>query len=491
MISLGLGGPGAVAEVKPTSQRQRQREMLELLEERWQQACNELNQGRQSIGLAEAIRTGLLNNPILTEQYASVQASQWQARAIRREWSPTLTGNNPNPEAIAIRQDRLSTDSRTDINTQQSTSEKLTNSFYSSPRLQLNWTFLDPTRTPRLKSSLANERSRQLLFDISARNLILEIQGSYYRLQEARELREDYNRIYELTRKQVVRAIQLRKAGAGTQGDVDQLRAQLFQQLVQLIQIYEQEVIAANQLAYTLSLEPGQLLLPSEKLRPSGTWELALQTTIEEALALREEIKSSLARAEQYGWSAKARLNSYLPSVSILGQSQLNTNNQLDQTVGSTGWSETITRGVRNDLGLTFKWLMFDGGVTVAESQALREQANSAKAQAANDRLEVTLQVQNSYATYNSSNMVIDTSQEQLREARKSVEYTASVYNGSTIAATVFIQNIQSYLNASQAYKSSVRRFNTALAALYRYSARWPEGSTADLNQRLIKLSGS
>jgi outer membrane protein TolC len=355
----------------------------------------------------------------------------------------------------------------------------------------LNWTFLDPTRTPRLKSSLANERSRQLLFDISARNLALEIQSSYYRLQEARELREDYNRIYELTRKQVVRAIQLRKAGAGTQGDVDQLRAQLFQQLVQLIQIYEQEVIAANQLAYTLSLEPGQLLLPSEKLRPSGTWSLALQATIEEALALREEIKSSLARAEQYGWSAKARLNSYLPSVSILGQSQLNTNNQLDQTVGSTGWSETISRGVRNDLGLTFKWLMFDGGVTVAESQALREQANSAKAQAANDRLEVTLQVQNSYATYNSSNMVIDTSQEQLREARKSVEYTARVYNGSTIAATVFIQSIQSYLNASQAYKSSVRRFNTALAALYRYSARWPEGSTADLKQRLIKLSGS
>lgn len=476
-------------EPSPTIRRQ-QRQMIELLEQRWDQACKDLVENRQSISLADAVRTGLINNPLLARRYAELQSASWQARAIRREWAPTLTGNNPNPVALAIRGDQVSGSQTGGTPAATTTSTTTSQSFYTTPRLQLNWTFLDPSRTPRLRSSLASERSQQLLFDVSARNLILEIQSAYYRLQEARELREDYNRIYVLTRNQIRTAIQLRRQGSGTQGDVDQLRAQLLQQLVQLIQLYEQELTAANQLAYSLSLKPGNLLLPSERLRPQGTWTTALQATIDEALAMREEIQASLAKADSYGWSATARVGRYLPTVSLLGQSQLNTLNQSQSVNAATSsWNDSISQGVRNDIGLNFNWLLFDGGATRAEATALRQQAAASMAQAEDDRLQATLQVQNSYATYTSSSMVIDTSKEQLKEARKSIDYTIKTYNGSTVSATTFIQNLQNYLNAAQAYKASVRRYNSAVASLYRYSARWPDSSLPDLNERLQQLS--
>ena len=153
------------------------------------------------------------------------------------------------------------------------TDESNQNIFYVAPRLQLNWTFLDPSRTPRLKASIATIRSRQLLFDVGARNLVLDIQTAYYQLQQLRELRLSYAAIYELTGQQIRIAIAKRRSGFGSQGDVDQLRSQLLQQLIQLIQLYEQETTAANQLAYVMSLKPGDLVLPADPLSPGAAWQ--------------------------------------------------------------------------------------------------------------------------------------------------------------------------------------------------------------------------
>jgi outer membrane protein TolC len=126
--------------------------------------------------------------------------------------------------------------------------------------------------------------------------------------------------------------------------------------------------------------------------------------------------------------------------------------------------------------------------VNEAQSRALRQQANATLAGTEDERLTVTLQVQNSYANYDGSRMVIEATKEQLKESRKSVDYTAKTYNGTTMAATTFIQNIQSYLNASQAYNASVRKYNVAVAAPYRYSSQWPPEADQVLEQRRKKL---
>jgi outer membrane protein TolC len=467
----------------------KQRELIQLMEERWQQASDQLNQAAQSVTLKQAIQIGLLNNPALAKTYAELEGATWQARAIRREWWPSISANNPDPVVIGYRNDEASisrTDNATGRTSETNTGQQL---LATAPRAKLNWTFLEPTRTPRLKASLATQKARELAFDISARNLVLDIQSAYYRLQEIRDVRQDYDRIYALTRTQISQAKNLRKGGLDTQGDIDQLRAQLLQQLVQLIQIHEQEVIAANQLAYTLSLRPGELLLAAERLEPQGSWANPLELTIQEALALREEIKAGLANADNQNWLARSQLSRYLPSVALVGQSQLITQSG-SQT--NTGEGLTTTRNslndVRSDVGLSFNWLVFDGGINQAQSQALRQQGSAALAATEDERLSITLQVRNSYANYDGSRMIMDAAKEQLRETRKSVDYTARTYNGTTMAATTFIQNIQSYLNASQAYKGAVRKYNVAVASLYRYSSQWPHNADQDLNERKRRL---
>ena len=458
------------------------RSMIDTLEERWQRACDQLAK-RELISLDQAIRTGLLNNPILSKTYADIEAAQWRAIAVRREWYPALSANNAaNPPWS------LSTRSSTGNQTVGSkpSSYTSTEKFDTGPRLRLDWSFLDPTRTPRLKSDLSLVNAQQLLFDVSARNLILDIQEAYYRLQEARELREDYTRIYALTRTQIAKAQRLRRAGSGTKGDIDQLRSQLLQQLTQLTQIYEQELIAANQLAYTLSLPPGQLLLPSERLTPVPAWSSPLQPTIDEALALREEIQANLANANSFGWLSRSRLSLYLPALRLLAQSQMNTSSSSSLTTGSeTSWSETNSAQLDNAVGLSLNWLMFDGGRVAADASQLSQQALASRSQADVTRLLVTLQVQNSYATFTSNQMVIDIAREQLVTSRATVEYTARYYDGSTIDATTYIQNIQNYLNAARSYKASVKDFNIAVAGLYRYSARWPANTQVELKERV------
>jgi outer membrane protein TolC len=96
--------------------------------------------------------------------------------------------------------------------------------------------------------------------------------------------------------------------------------------------------------------------------------------------------------------------------------------------------------------------------------------------------------VENSYATYRASSMVVDTARLQVKQARKTVDFAIKAYNGTSTDATTFIQNIQNYLNAENSYSQSVRRYNTAVAALYRYSALWPQSAVNPLSARLSEL---
>jgi len=487
LVPLVMAQAPSVWPGQLTREEMQQRQMIQMLEQRWQLACEELKRTNQKVSLQEAVDIGLKNNPVLSTTYANWQATEWQAKAIRREWYPSLTADNPNPDAIAYRHlNRTVTTTSGDTTTSTTSNQNI---FYTAPRLQLNWTFLDASRTPRLKASIATIRSRQLLFDVSARNLLLDIQTAYYQLQQLRELRLSYAAIYELTRQQIRIAIAKRKSGLGSQGDVDQLRSQLLQQLIQLIQLYEQETTATNQLAYVMSLKPGDLVSPADQLSPAGGWELPLQATIDQALQLREEIKANLAEAESFGWSSVSQLNRYLPSASVFGQSQYSSQATSSISNGASSGSSSVNQfDLRNDIGLSFSWLLVDGGIDVARARSLQQQSLASQADAEQERFRVALQVENSYATYRASSMVVDTARLQVKQARKTVDFAIKAYNGSSTDATTFIQNIQNYLNAENSYSQSVRRYNTAVAALYRYSALWPQSAVNPLSVRLSEL---
>ena len=156
-----------------------------------------LEQNARRLTLQEAVVLGLQRQPRLARDYDQLQALQWQGIAIRREWSPSLLADNDDPGLVGWRRVR-ERDSSNDTLDGISLTNNLRSSAYSVPRLTLDWTFFDPSRTPRLRSNLAAQQAQELLFDITARDLILDIQTRYYALQRLQELEQAYRRLYKL-----------------------------------------------------------------------------------------------------------------------------------------------------------------------------------------------------------------------------------------------------------------------------------------------------
>ena len=175
--------------------------------------------------------------------------------------------------------------------------------------LTIGWTFFDPSRGSSINAASENLKRQQLLFDVSARNLVLEIQQVYYSLQEQRLLIEAYADILKATTRQVQTTEAQFNNGLINIADVEQIRTQQFATLSTLINAYRQFIDASSRLAQVIAMPPGALVTPSDGLQALGDWPEALQPTIEQALNLREEIKASLAEAASARWSATALFN--------------------------------------------------------------------------------------------------------------------------------------------------------------------------------------
>ena len=68
------------------------------------------------------------------------------------------------------------------------------------PGARLDWNFFEPTRQPDINAANELLEKQKYLFAVSARNLILDIQQSYYRAQRSQQLIESFEAIYEINK---------------------------------------------------------------------------------------------------------------------------------------------------------------------------------------------------------------------------------------------------------------------------------------------------
>lgn len=450
---------------------------LGILKQRLERLGDRLEQNARRLTLQEAVVLGLQRQPRLAREYDQLQALQWQGIAIRREWSPSLLADNDDPGLVGWRRVR-ERDSSNDTLDGVSITNNLRSSTYGVPRLTLDWSFFDPSRTPRLRSNLAGQQAQELLFDITARDLILDIQSRYYALQRLQELEQAYRTLYKL-------AGSLANAAGGN----EQLRTEELALVQTRVRTHDDLVRTAAQLAELLSLPPGDLALPAEPLQASGEWSLDRAASITEALALREEIRRSLAGADGLSWSARAVQSRYLPSLGLRGQLKAELENYSLESLEAPSSSTSGGNGnLRIDGGLQWRWRLFDGGVLGAEATALRRQADQALQQAALDRLTVTRQVESSHASYTTSRILLDSTRVQLQSARAALNDGRRNFRGDANDATTLVQNIEKLRQALESEAVAREQHNTALAELYRYSARWPEGAPSLVDQRRQEL---
>lgn len=445
-----------------------------------------LNSRARRVGLQEAVEQSLLNNPILAQSYSQIQQQQWSLIAVRRQWYPQLQARSARNSLFGYRSTTTQFLSSNEAGFQPNNS--YINVVDTGPLMQLSWTFFDPTRSPSINAASESLKAQQLLFDVSARDLVLETQLAYFALQEQQQLIAAFELILNSTTQLVERTEALFNAGYAAISEVEQIRTQQLQNLSTLIDTYRQLVDAAARLAQAMAMPTGMLVLPKDKLALVGDWTLSEAETLMQAERLREEIKASLAQSSSSEWRAKAIFNTYWPSFSIQASGSYIYSNTAN---GFSTRAVTIKRETSQwdgAVGLGFTWSIFDGGINAAQAEATKAQARQFVDQASVQQLSVAREVERAYANYEASALSLASTKEQLQSAQTAVEAVRERFNIGFSDMTSVVQTYNQSLQAASAYARSITQFNSAVASLYRFSARWPDGALPLVQKRVKAL---
>lgn len=463
-----------------------------LLVQELKRLTTEIKEKSRPISLGEAISLGISKNPQLAQAFYQIQQYEWQLISVQRQWYPTAQLDNGNPfigynwqTYIQSQYSTISSSqptSQSNINYQQlQSSTSATSSAYLGiePGFTLSWTFLDPTRQPNINAASLALKQQKLLFDTSARNLILSIQQTYYQVQSTQQLIDSFNEIYSINERQLSSIDAQRRIGMATVLDLEQQQSQLFIQLNQLVQYTRDYISQSAQLAQLLGLNQNELAIPSDAAILAGEWKLSLEETISKAIETREEIKASIAAAESARWSGLAALRSYLPSFQLVGTGSLLGQSGTQGVPVGSGYSDpsTNSRFWSAAVGLGFTWTMYDGGIQAGNAQALYAQERQQRSQAVVNRLEVVQQVRSSYGQYLTSVVAVQSAQRALTSARKAQEAAQARFQIGVGDITSVVQAIQQLSQSAQILSSSILSYNSSLAQLYRYSSTWPSKS--------------
>ena len=491
-LFTGFGMP-LVAEPYPLAQRNplAKEQKADALVDRLQQLRARVDASSQKVSLEEAIELGLRNNPDLVAAFRAIQQYEWQLIAVQRQWYPTLELSNGAPfvglSANTYIQNfynsqrelvTLSPGSALDAPRQV---KQFTTTAVLQPGATASWSFIDPTRQPNINAASEALRQQKLLFDVSARNLILQIQTSYYSLQSLRQLIADFQQIYDINRRQmeVIRArygIQL-----ATVLDLAQTESQLFNQLNQLVSFTQSYITEAAQLARQLGLPADRMAMPVEKAKLYNSWTVPLPETIARATQLREEILASLAAAQSAQWSGIAQMNQYLPVFQVVGRGSLRLESGVINGVPGrdTTFAQSGLKTWDGAVGIGFNWALFDGGIDAAQAQSEYAQAEQKRSMAESNRLQTVEQVRSSYGDYEASQVAVDSARMAYQAALTAQEVARARFDIGVGDITTIVQTIEQWGTSSQQLSQAILAYNKAVAELYRYSATWPGSSGA------------
>jgi len=431
--------------------------------------------------LPEVLESALLNNPILAESYAEIQGAEWNLIAVRRQWYPTLN----------VTKARLAQSYRINTRERRARPSRASNSLNqiselraskSDAEINITWTFFDPSRSSNINSRSERLRSLQLLFDVKSRDLVLSVQQTYLRLQEYLELINSYENILTSTERLALLTEAQFNSGLVSIADVEQIRVQQYQTLTTLIDTYRQLLNDSARLSELMTMSTGTLVMPSIPLYKYGAWSDPLPVTISQALRLREEVQSSLAEASSASWAANSLINSYLPKLALGGLGSYD--NLTTRTSGLPNPANNTNYFFDGALGLNFTWQLFDGGINAANAKVNDFLALGFEKKAANQRLIIVREVEQSYNNYIMSQLSLDSANAQLLASKRAMIAVEARFIAGVGDMTSVIQSLRQAVTSATVYSNSIFTYNNAIDSLYRSSARWPDGALSPFERR-------
>lgn len=464
----------------------------EALVHRLKQLRNQFANNSKSLNLSECIRRGLTSSASLGSAYSSIISQEYRVIAKNRENYPTLslqslqpflgkvftTNNQTTNTRSEQRQFNPATNSFQNVSSRVSIASSQNEQYNQlGPYLTFNWSFFQPSVWAEVTAEKQELDRQKLLFNVSARGLLLNIQQGYYRLQANLDLINEFEKIYRINKQQVQYVETRMNAGLANISEVAQAKSQLFAQAEQLVGFYKQYFSSAYSLAYLLSLPENVIVVPADGLEKSPTWQLELRPTIQQALDLREEIKAYVASAKASQWNARASLRQYLPVISLQAFSYgyyeweglTSIKNQPNQNFESTYTT--------NSVGLGVNWNFFDSGKAVAQSNSQKAQAKSDLFRADDEKNTVVKQVRNAFSRFRLAEDSLFLANQDVIASSQFLEATQVRFKVGLSNMTSIVQAMQALGNALRSKTNALLDYNIAIAELYRYSGEWPPGT--------------
>lgn len=445
---------------------------------------NLLIERARRLTLQEVLTLGLKANPQLAAAYARVQGEQWSVVAARRRWSPSLSANAPWPGLVAQENRIANSTTPASGTTTVVTAERSV----ATPLLNLNWTFFNLSRDAQIQAATNGMLAEQWLFDVSARNLVLELQRDYTDLQESIDLIDEYRALFLISSNEVDMAVGKFQRRQLQRAELEQLRTFQRNQLTRLINATRELLLASARMAERLALPAEAMVLPEEGLQPIEGWPFDLATTLKQAVQLREEIKALAAAADRSGWQAKALLRSYWPELSLQAEGAATNFNTSRGAPGAGALENTVRSNWVGSVGLGFNWRLFNGGIETAEASNRSAIAVEQRQREAVETLSVEREVKEYYFKYITSKLALDNTKAAKDSASESLVLALKRFNSNQIDSTTLIQVTNQYLDAIWANSSTVQLYNNAVYGLYRASAQWPAGTLPLVQERVEQL---
>ena len=181
------------------------KELLQTISnQHWQQVENFLNKSTnypdaRSFTLKECIDFAFANNPEIKQQLSDLESSRDRLTAATRSWNPTASISS---ESFTINGGESFNDRREETDPSQSnplgtirrsrTTDTTNSRATSRVQAEVTWQFLDFSRQPTINSASASYSAQRYGFYLFSRDLVSQIQTTYYQLLAQKDLITSY-----------------------------------------------------------------------------------------------------------------------------------------------------------------------------------------------------------------------------------------------------------------------------------------------------------
>ena len=325
------------------------------------------------LSLVEAMTMAEIIPKVNSYAYA-IDSSLADLNSSRAEWWPTLSldlSNTYTKGTKWYKQPSLC-DGESDCDTTFDQKKK-----YSYPTLSLNldWTFIDFTITPSIKSSFYLLKESQESYDYSLKEAQQSAAADYINLQYAIAKYQSYKILAANALDLYVKSVLLYETSIASRYDSLKQKSTLLSYIASVTDAIRSIHSYQEDLKYSIGYEgDAGRLIPNETLDQLMNWNLDKEKTLELSIANSNQLMSQRYLQESYIYKAKEYANEYLPTLGI------SLTGEVENIKGYPSYSQSYQLNYRSwtkDFTgmITIEWNLFDGGSNWQTSKSYKAKA--------------------------------------------------------------------------------------------------------------------